>query len=93
MELAHSRNDKRKSSQKAESEKVRFRSLEGREIRGQFSKDTLEWKVSKRLLGKITPKEENYEKQRRDQPPKLLVQHWLWYPGEQRRGINGTPEP
>ena len=37
---------------KAESEKVRFRSLEGREIGCLLSKDTLEWKVSKRLLGK-----------------------------------------
>ena len=39
------------------------------------------------------PKEENYEKQGRDQPPKLLAQHGLWYPEEQRRGINGTPKP
>ena len=37
---------------KAESEKVRFRSLEGREIGCLLSKDTLEWKVNKRLLGK-----------------------------------------
>ena len=37
---------------KAKSEKVRFRSLEGREIRCLLLKDTLEWKVSKRLLGK-----------------------------------------
>ena len=40
-----------------------------------------------------TPKEENYEKQGRDQPLKLLAQHWLWYPREQRRGISGTLEP
>ena len=46
------KNDKRKNSQKAESENVRFRSFEGREIRGQLSKDTPERKVSKRLLGK-----------------------------------------
>ena len=46
------KNDKNKYSQKAESKKVRFRSLEGREIGGQLFKDTLEWKVSKRLLGK-----------------------------------------
>ena len=53
MESAHSgKMKKRKGSQKAEFEKVRCRSLEGREIRGQLSKDTLEWKVSKRLLGK-----------------------------------------
>ena len=35
----------------------------------------------------------NYEKQGRDQLPKLLAQHGLWYLGEQRRGINNTPEP
>ena len=46
------KNDKRKNSQKAKSENVRFRSFEGREIRGQLSKDTPERKVSKRLLGK-----------------------------------------
>ena len=46
------KNDKNKDSQKAESKKVRFRSLEGREIGGQLFKDTPEWKVSKRLLGK-----------------------------------------
>ena len=43
---------KRRTGQKAESEKVRFRSLEGREIGGQPSKDTPEWKVSKKILGK-----------------------------------------
>ena len=68
-----------KGSRKAESEKVRFRSLEGREITGQLSMDTPEQKVSKRLLGK--------------KHQKLLVQHWLWYAGEQRRRINGTSEP
>ena len=46
------KNDKRKDNQKAESENVRFRSLNGREIRGQLFKDTPERKVSKRLLGK-----------------------------------------
>ena len=46
------KNDKGKNNKKAESEKVRFRSLEGREFGGQLSKDTLEWKVNKRLLGK-----------------------------------------
>ena len=35
----------------------------------------------------------NYEKQGRDQLPKLLAQHGLWYLWEQRRGINNTPEP
>ena len=43
---------KKKDGQKAEFEKVRFRSLEGREIGGQPFKDTPEWKVSKNLLGK-----------------------------------------
>ena len=58
-------------------------------------KDALEWKVSKRFLGKKkkTPKKENYKKQGRDQPPKWLVQHGLWYPGEQKRGSSGTLEP
>ena len=45
------KNDKRKNSQKAESENVRFRSFEGRKIRGQLSKDIPERKVSKRLFG------------------------------------------
>ena len=46
------KNNKKKDSKKAEFEKIKFRSLEGREIRGQPSKDTSEWKVSKKLLGK-----------------------------------------
>ena len=46
------KNDKKNDSQKAKSKKVRFKSLEGREIGGQPSKDTLKWKVSKKLLGK-----------------------------------------
>ena len=33
------KNDKKKDSQKAESEKVRFNSLKGRETEGQLSKD------------------------------------------------------
>ena len=41
---------------------MRFRSLEGREFGGQLSKDALEGKVSKRILEKKAPKEENYEK-------------------------------
>ena len=41
-----------KGSQKAKSEKVRCRSLERREVRGQLFKDIPERKVSKRLLGK-----------------------------------------
>ena len=94
MESAHSgKMKKRKGSQKAKSEKVRCKNLEGREIGGQLFKDTPKRKVNKRLLGKKAQKEENYEKQGRDQPPKLLAQHWLWYLGEQKRGINGTSEP
>ena len=50
------KNDKGKNNQKTESEKVRFRSLEGREFGGQLSKDALEWKVSKRLLEKKSTK-------------------------------------
>ena len=50
MESAHLR--KMTKGKKVESENVRCRRLEGREIRGQLSRDTLEWKVSKRLLGK-----------------------------------------
>ena len=46
------KNDKRKGIQKAEFEKIRFRSLKGREIIGQPSRDTLERKVNKRLFGK-----------------------------------------
>ena len=41
-----------KGGQKAESKKVSHRSLEGRKIGGQLPRDTLEQKVSKRLLGK-----------------------------------------
>ena len=36
----------------AESENVRFKSLEGKRTKGQLLKDTLERKVNKRLLGK-----------------------------------------
>ena len=44
MELAYSRKmTKGKVAKKAESEKVRCRSLEGREIRGQLSRDPPEW--------------------------------------------------
>ena len=81
-----------KDSQKAEFEKVRFRNLEGKEIRGQLSKGHPKMESQQKTFGKKAPKEENYEKQRRDQPPKLLVQHGLWYLGEQRKGISGTLE-
>ena len=44
MELAYSRKmTKGKIAKKAESEKVMCRSLEGREIKGQLSRDTPEW--------------------------------------------------
>ena len=46
------KNDKKKDSQKVESEKVSFRSLKGRKVGGQPSRDTPEWKVSKKILGK-----------------------------------------
>ena len=59
------KNDKRKGSQKAKYENVRCRSLEGREIKSQLSRDTPERKVSKKLLGKKASKEENYEKTRK----------------------------
>ena len=42
----------RERQPKADSKKVRFRSLEGRRTKSQFSEDTPERKVSKRLLGK-----------------------------------------
>ena len=45
------KNDKTKGSQKVESEKVRCKSLEGREIRSQLSRDTPERKVNKKFLG------------------------------------------
>ena len=41
------KNDKKKDNQKAESEKVRFRSLNRREIRGQPSKDPQNGKSTK----------------------------------------------
>ena len=47
----------RERQPKAESENVRFRSLEKRRTKGQLSEDTLEWKISKRLLGKKHQKE------------------------------------
>ena len=53
MDSGHlGQNDKKEGQPKAESENVRFRSLKGREIKGQLSRDTLEWKVSKKLLRK-----------------------------------------
>ena len=39
------------------------------------------------------PKEENYEKKGKDQSLEWLAQRGLWYPGEQRKGINGISEP
>ena len=48
------KNDKRKDSQKVESEKVRFISLEGREIKGQFFKDTQNGKSRETRKGHAT---------------------------------------
>ena len=39
------------------------------------------------------PKEENYKKKGKDQLLEWLVQRGFWYPGEQRKGINGILEP
>ena len=49
-------------------------------------------KLVKDFWGKST-KIRNYEKQGRDQLPKLLAQHGLWYLREYKRGISNTPEP
>ena len=43
---------KRRTAKKPSLKKVRIRSLEGRDIGGQPPEDTLEWKVSKKLLEK-----------------------------------------
>ena len=43
---------KRRTAKKLSLKRVRIRSLEGREIGGQPSKDIPKWKASKKLLGK-----------------------------------------
>ena len=43
-------------------------------------------------FGEIAPKEEKYEKQGKDRSLEWLAQQRLWYLGEQRRGISGTPK-
>ena len=62
-ESAHSRKmTKGKVAKKAESEKVRCRSLERREIRSQLSRDTLGRKVRNELLGKRHQKKKTMRK-------------------------------
>ena len=43
---------KRRTAKKLSLKRVKIRSFEGREIGGQPSKETPEWKVIKKLLGK-----------------------------------------
>ena len=99
MDSAHlGKMTKRITAKKLSLRKVRIRSLEGRKIGGQPSKDTLEWKVNKKLLGKQhqkkkKEKEKNYEKQGKNKSSEWLAQHGLLYPGEQRRRISGTLKP
>ena len=60
MDLAHlGKMSKEGLPKKLSLKKVRIKSLEGREIEGQPFKDTLEWKVSKKLLGKQHQKKKN----------------------------------
>ena len=57
MDLAHlGKMTKRRIAQKLSMKMVRIRSLKGRKIGGQPSKDTPEWKVSKKLFGKYHQK-------------------------------------
>ena len=53
---------KGKVAEKVEFEKIRCRSLEGREIRSQFSRDTPERKVNKKLLRKMHQKKKTMRK-------------------------------
>ena len=60
MDLAHlGKMSKEGLPKKLSLKKVRIKSLEGREIEGQPFKDALEWKVSKKLLGKQHQKKKN----------------------------------
>ena len=94
MELAHSgKKDKRKDSQKAESKKVRFRSLEGREIRGQLPKNNLEWKVSKRLLGKMHQKKKTIGNKEGTSHQSCCHNMGSGTQGSKERESAGTPEP
>ena len=63
MESAHSRKmTKGKVAKKVEFEKIRCRSLEGKEIRSQFSRDIPERKVNKKLLRKMHQKKKTMRK-------------------------------
>ena len=63
MDSAHlGKMTKRITAKKLSLRKVRIRSLEGRKIGGQPSKDTLEWKVNKKLLGKQHQKKKKKKK-------------------------------
>ena len=50
-------------------------------------------KSTRNFWGKRHQKKKTMRKQGKDQPSKWLARHRLWYPGEQRKGISGTPEP
>ena len=71
---------------------MRCKSLEGREIRGQLSTDTLERIVSKRLLGKKAPKEENYEKRKKGPATKVVGTTWALVPRGAKEGNQWYPE-
>ena len=66
MDSAHlGKMTKRRIAKKLSLKKVKIRSLEGRETGGQPSKDTPEWKVSKKLLGKQHQKKKTIRKKER----------------------------
>ena len=67
MDSAHlGKMTKRITAKKLSLRKVRIISLEGRKIGGQPSKDTLEWKVNKKLLGKQHQKKKKKKKTMRN---------------------------
>ena len=84
---------KRKGSQKAESEKVRCKNLEGREIKKLALEGHPSIESQQEAFREIAQKEENYEKKGKCQSSKWLAQRGLWYLGKQGRGISGTLEP
>ena len=49
--------------------------------------------IQQETFRETAPKEENYKKKGKDQLLEWLVQRGFWYPGEQRKGINGILEP
>ena len=66
MDSAHlGKMTKRMTAKKPSLKKVKIRSLEGREIGGQPFKDSPEWKVSKKLLGKQHQKKKTMRKKER----------------------------